>query len=206
MRSSKSGRKPSSGSSPPQKKTRDPSTPTGVPTWPRLDLVPPQQRLAGLRDWGRVVLTSGYLSKTDRAVVDHAVRQLTSGEPEMFVLLRKMSDAASARKLFELITTIAGAAYVIGAHGAMTDTQDTFFKKSRAVLMRLRRPKSRRNRDLEELIEAKIVEAGPSVHPSKDAEAWVADIRNKMKARGHKKGVSQSTIYRRLKKHVTLQE
>jgi hypothetical protein len=98
--------------------------------------------LAGLRDWGRVVVTSGYVSKTDRAVVKQAVRQLRSAEPAVFALLGKTNNAASARKLLEQITTIAGAAYVIGAHGAMTDTADRFFKSSRAAHMRFRRPQS----------------------------------------------------------------
>ena len=166
--------------------------------WPRLDLVPPELRLSSLRDWGRVALARGYLNKTDRAVVEQAVKHLSSGEPEVFALLGKMSDTASARKLLEQITTIAGAAYVIGAHGAMTDTHYKFLTKSRAMHMRLRKPESRWNRDLTAVIDAKLG-GRQSKNPFKDADRLLGDVNKEMRARGHKKGASRSTIYRRLK-------
>jgi hypothetical protein len=57
----------------PQKKSPK-SNASGTPTWPRLNLLPPEHVLSGLRDWGRVVLMSDYLGKADRAVVAQAWR------------------------------------------------------------------------------------------------------------------------------------
>ena len=172
MQSGKSGRTPPSSSTPPQKKSPDPSTPPGAPMGPRMDLLPPELMLGGLRDWGRIILASGYLKEADRSVVEQAVKQLKSAEPGVLALLGKMSDAASARKLFEQIAAIAGAAYVISAHGAMTDTQDIFFKKSRAAHMRFRRSQSKRELAVRAAIKAEIEAAKgslPSDHPYKDA-------------------------------------
>lgn len=79
-----------------------------------------------------------------------------------------------SHKLFELTAVIAGAAYVVGAHGAMTDTAQVFFEKSRATQMRYRRATSSQERELRAAIET-LVEASkgsiPSGRPYKDAES-----------------------------------
>jgi hypothetical protein len=98
------------------------------------------------------------------------MRQLRSAEPAVFALLGKTNDAASARKLLEQITTIAGAAYVIGAHGAMTDTADRFFKSSRAAHMRFRRPQSRREQAVTKAIESAV----------RDEQQWLLDRPSKL--------------------------
>jgi hypothetical protein len=162
--------------------------------------------LGSLRDWGRVVLTtSGYLNKTDRAVVEQAVRQLRAGEPEMFALLRKMSDAASARKLLEHMAAIAGAAYVIGAHGAMTDTQDRFLKVSHAAHMRFRRGESKRELAVRAAIKAEIEAAKgglPSGHPYKDADSILKGVNERLSELGYKNGISLKALYRRLRNEL----
>ena len=154
--------------------------------------------MGGLRDWGRVVLTSGYLGKADRAVVEQAVKRLRSAEPKLLAALTAISDPASARKLLHQIAEIAGSAYVVGAHGAMTETSNKFFKKSQAALARSRRPESGRERDLAIVIENKLGGA-PSKNPYKDADRLLPDVNKEMNARGHKR-VSLSALYRRLKR------
>jgi hypothetical protein len=81
----KPGRKAASRSSV-QKKSTEENPPGGDPTWPRLDLVPPEHVLGALRDWGRVILKSGYLNDVDRAVVEKVVEQSRSTEEELFAL------------------------------------------------------------------------------------------------------------------------
>ena len=198
MPSGKSGRKPSSGSSPPQKKSRD-LTPTGAPTWPRLDLAPPELMLGGLGNWGRIILANEYLNQADRSIVEQAVKQLRSAEPEVLALLGKMRDAASARQLLEYIAAIAGSAYVIGAHGGMTDTARVFFEKSRAVRMRHSRATSRKEQELRAAIEAAAAAnsiAIPSHQPYKDAERILTDVNQRLL--GHNP-VNVDVIARRLR-------
>jgi hypothetical protein len=177
MRSRKPAKDPPSRSSA-QKKSSEQDLPTGVPRWPRLDLMAPELMLSSLRDWGRVILSSGYLNNVDRAVVEQAMQQLRRAEVELPTLLGRVSLLSRyptlSHKLFELTTVIAGAAYVVGAHGAMTDTAQVFFEKSRATQMRYRRATSSQERELRAAIET-LVEASkgsiPSGRPYKDAES-----------------------------------
>jgi hypothetical protein len=199
MRLGKPGIKPASRSSA-QKKARDQNQSNGVPTWPRVDLSPPEHMLSGLRDSGQVALTSGYLTAADYAVVQQAVKELRMAELELLASLGRMNDPALARRAMELIAGIARAAYVIGAHGAMTDTADKFFKHSRTKHMRLRRQESRRERDLIEAIEA-VRGRGPSQHPFKEADGILADVNVRLSALGHKRGISRLTLYRRLRRY-----
>jgi hypothetical protein len=69
----KTGGKPASR---PSATKKAPDQSSGVPTWPRVDLSPPEDMLSGLRDSGRVALTSGYLDEADYAVVQQAVKEL----------------------------------------------------------------------------------------------------------------------------------
>ena len=132
MRPIKPGKKPASRSSA-QRKRRGEDRDGGVPTWLRLDLLPDDQVLSGLRDCGRLVLTSGYLGDADRTVIEHVVQELRSAEPQLFGLLTKIGDPALARELLHRIAAVAKAAYVVGAHGAMTDTARVFFERSHAT-------------------------------------------------------------------------
>jgi hypothetical protein len=177
MRPSKPGTKPTSRSAGKRKSSKQ-DLPTGAPTWPRLDLMPAELMLGALRDWGRVVLSSGHVNEVDRPVVEQAVQQLRRAEAELPTLLRRVSlfsrYPSLSRKLLELTAVIAGIAYVIGAHGAMTDTARVFFEKSRATQMRYRRATSSQERELRAAIET-AVEASkgniPSGRPYKDAES-----------------------------------
>jgi hypothetical protein len=47
----------------------------------------PELMLSSLRDWGRVILSSGYLNNVDRAVVEQAMQQLRRAEAELPTLL-----------------------------------------------------------------------------------------------------------------------
>jgi hypothetical protein len=140
--------------------------------------MPAELMLGALRDWGRVVLSSGHVNEVDRPVVEQAVQQLRRAEAELPTLLRRVSlfsrYPSLSRKLLELTAVIAGIAYVIGAHGAMTDTARVFFEKSRATQMRYRRATSSQERELRAAIET-AVEASkgniPSGRPYKDAES-----------------------------------
>jgi hypothetical protein len=196
MRPSKSGKRPASRSLP-QKKSPE-SNASGTPTWPRLDLLPPEHVLSGLRDWGRVVLMSDYLGKADRAVVAQAVEKLRNAESELFALSGRTSDADAAQKLLDQIAVIAAASYIIGAHGGMTDTARVFFEKSRAKYMRVRRAASNQERELRAAIET-AVEASkgniPSGRPYKDAES----IKDAVNAR-LSKPVGVDAIARRIPK------
>jgi hypothetical protein len=194
-----------------QKKAPNQNQSSGVPTWPRLDQLPREQVLGGLRDLGRIVLASRkhteasqrrskpYLSDADRAVVEHAVQQLRSAEREFFTLLGQVSDPVSARNLLEQIAVVARAAYIIGAHCAMTDTADRFFQHGRAKHMRVRRPESKWERDLTAAIEA-VRGRGRSQHPYKEADTILEDVNRRLSALGHKKGISRTTLYRRLRR------
>jgi hypothetical protein len=163
------------------------SQPYDAPTWPRLDLVPPEHALRMLRDWGRVILVSGYLNAADRVVVERAVQQLHEA-------------AATGANDPISVAAVACAAYVIGAHGGMTDTARRFFEKSQATLMRVQRATSSREQELRTAIEAAIKTIGgtiPSTHPYKDAEA-ISDSVNARLSQCRMKAASVDAIARRL--------
>jgi hypothetical protein len=211
MRPRKTGGKLHSRSSP-QKKGRDPRGPDSVPTWPRLDLLSPEHVLDGLYNLGRVILTrengkSKYLNASDRAVVQHTVRQLRSAEPELFGLLGRMRDAALARELLHRIAAIAKAAYVVGAHGAMADTAERYFKASKAAHMRFQRPNSKREQAIREAIETAVRGERPTLldYPFKTGDLLLAPVNENLRARGYK-GISLRTLHRRLKKRSTRKE
>jgi hypothetical protein len=156
--------------------------------------------LKQLGSWGRAVLESEYISDTDRAVVEQKVHRLRGAEPELLALLGRTPDPPLARALLQLIADIAGAAYVIGAHGGMTDTADRFFKKSRVVDMRfqLAKGKSERDQQLTAVIDL-LLPGGPSKHPYKDADRLLPEVNTQMNARGYK-SLSRTTLYRFLQK------
>ena len=180
------GKKPASRSSAHQK-TPEQNTQSEVQTWPRLDLAPPELMLSGLRDWGRVILTSGYLDKADYAVVEEAVKRLRAAEPELLRLLGQMNALAFAPSLLGLIARVAGAVYVIGAHGAMPDTARVFFERSRAKQMRIRRAASTKEQELRAAIQASATANAisiPSSQPYKDAERIWTDVNQRLQGRG----------------------
>ena len=192
-----SGRKPATRSSARKKKLLPP-LPTGVPPWPRLDMLPPEQMLSGLRDWGRLALTSGYLDGVDYAVVQDVVKRLRTAEPELLALLGRLNDTALARRLLELIAGVAGGAYVVGAHGAMSETARMFFAKSQARRAQIRRQQALSEREpqlLAAIEEALRKTGGPSKHPHKDAAAIQAEVSARLG-----KPVSADTIVRRLRR------
>jgi hypothetical protein len=158
---------------------------TGAPTWPRLDLTPPEFMLLELRNWGSVILAaSKYLNDTDRLVVEQAVQQLNSALDQ-----RRVIDADTAR--------IAAAAYVIGAHGAMTGTAFTFFKHGDAELMRFRKATTGKEQRLRDAIKAELKGGStPSEHPYKDAGSILEKVNRRLPE--HER-VSIDAIYRRLK-------
>jgi hypothetical protein len=178
--------------------------PSDVPTWPRFDLFPPEHVISALHDWGwGVVLKSGYLNAGDHVVVQEAVKRLCTAQPELRALLSQMNDADLNRKLLELVGGIAGAAYVLGAHGAMTDTARNFFAISRATHMRvrLRRATSANKQKLLTVIEAVAAANGitiPSEHASKDAERILSEVNERLSGSGDQP-VSVHVIYRRLR-------
>lgn len=180
--------------SPARNKGSKQDTASGVPTWPRLDLLPPELMLGGLRDWGQVSLKAGYLDHADYAVVKKAVKRLRI--TELLDLLGRVKDPSLASKLLELIAGIAGAAYVVGAHGGMTDTQRVFFEKSRATHMRIRRATSSEEQELRAALKA-AVEASkgeiPSGRPYKDAESIIDTVNARVR-----KPVKVDVIARRI--------
>jgi hypothetical protein len=104
------------------------------------------------------------------------------------------------RKLLELVGGIAGAAYVLGAHGAMTDTARDFFAISRATHMRVRRATSANEQKLLTVIEAVAAANGitiPSEHAYKDAGRILSDVNERLSRSGDKP-VSVDVIFRRL--------
>jgi hypothetical protein len=173
---------------------------SGVSTWPRLDLAPVELMLNGLQSWGRVILTDHHLNNVDRAVMEQAVQQLRTSEPELLGLLARIGDPLLARKLLELIAAVAGAAYVVGAHGGMTETQDNFFKESRAKHMRVRRGESERQKKVAAAIEAAFG-GDPPQSPYKDADRKLAGVNERLKELGQK-SISLPTLYRRLNKRI----
>jgi hypothetical protein len=203
MRLRKPGKKPALGSS---AKNSDQHLPAGLPTWPRADLTPPELILGWLRDCGRAVLASGHVTEVDRPVVEQAVQQLYSAEAELLTLLGQVSlhsrKPTLARRLFELTALIAGAAYVVGAHYAMTDTARVFFEKSRALQARLSRATGEKERQITGAIKAELEAIGgtiPSGHPHKDAEAIQDGVNKRLNALGLK-AISVQQLYRRLRR------
>jgi hypothetical protein len=179
---------------------------SGPPTYPRWDLLPPEHVIRSLASWGRVVLAVGHLTDEDRATVERAIRQLNDALPEqhgvemgLFGLLKQVTaPAAILERLFQQIETIAGAAYLIGAHGAMTESSRVFFQRGQADWMRLRRKASTKEQCLREAIEAEIKVNGrtiPSQHPYKDAGIILEGVNKRLAPRV----VSVDAIYRRLK-------
>jgi hypothetical protein len=62
------------------------------------------------------------MSAADREVVEQAVRQLGVAELKLSELIGQVTAAPSTlKRLLDQIAEIAGAAYLIGAHGGMTD-------------------------------------------------------------------------------------
>ena len=173
-----------------------------LPTWPRFDLFPPDQVISGLCTWGsEVVLKSGYLNTADYGVVQGAVKQLWTAEPELHALLGQLNDADLNRKLLELIGGIAGAAYVIGAHGAMPETARVFSARSHAAYMRIKRQtsaKEERSRTVIEAVAAANDITIPSRNAYKDAGRILSDVNKRLKALGGK-SVSIDVIYRHLR-------
>jgi hypothetical protein len=199
MRRAKPGKKRGS-RSPTQTKGPGQDQPIGLPTWPRLDLAPPELILNQLGSWGRSVLASEYIGDADRAVVEQKVQRLRSAEPQLLALLGRIPDLPLARDLLLLIADITGAAYVIGAHGGMTDTADRFFEKSRAVNMRFRlaKAKSERDQQLSAVIDG-LLHGSPSKHPYKDADRLLHAVNRHLSDSGYK-SLSRTTLYRHLRK------
>jgi hypothetical protein len=98
------------------------------------------------------------------------------------------------QRVVEQIEAIAVAAYLIGAHAAMTDTSKVFFGRSRALHARTARATKPEEQRLGEAIEAEIGGAS-SEHPYKDAVA----ILNAVNKRLAPQTVKVDKIYRRLK-------
>jgi hypothetical protein len=181
-----------------QEKTPQQDPASGLSNWPRLDLDPPEIMLVRLASSGRGALAMGYLNHADRAVVEQAVQKLRTAQAELFALLFQMSDPTLARKLSKLISSAAGAAYVVGAHAAMTDTAYKFFNDSRATHMRVQRSKSKRHTELGTVIKG-VFGDGDSQHPYKHAYSKLNGINRRLSELGQKP-TSLSTVYRRLKK------
>jgi hypothetical protein len=220
MRPRKSSKKPASRSSAKKQNTEQDLPTTGVPTWPRLDLLAPEQMLTGLRDWGNLILASEkspanpfskhpsppIFSDKDREILRQAVQQLRTAEPELFALLAQVSvlsrEATLARKLLELTASTAGAAFVIGVHGGMADTARGYFQKSQASLMQYRKATSEKERAITDAIKAELEASGgtiPSGNPHKDADAIRDGVNKRLEALGHGP-LSVLTIYRRLRR------
>jgi hypothetical protein len=167
-------------------------TPPGqpLPVWLQINLVPSEHALSALRDWGRVILASDDISDADRGAVEQAVQQLSA-------LLGQPLDPTSS----QIAAAAAQAAFVIGAHGGMTDTARTFFERSRTMQMRVQKATSSKEQELRAAVKAEIEALGgtiPSKRPHKDAEA----IRDKVNARLAERGIkpaSADAIARRLK-------
>jgi hypothetical protein len=179
-----------------------------------LDLLTPEQTFGALRDWGELILalerspdspfskhpSPPIFSDEDREIFRQAVQQMRTAEPELFGLLAQVSvlsrERTLARKLFELTALIASAAFLIGAHGGMTDTARAYFERSRASYMRKRRATSSQEQELRAAIE-KAVENSKGKIPSgkryKDAESIKAVVNARVS-----KPVSVDAIARRI--------
>jgi hypothetical protein len=155
----------------------------GAPTYPRSDLLPPELIIGSLAGWGQVALASNELNDEDRKALERAVQQLNELDVKLARLIARTAPASLLQGLVEQIGTIAGAAYLIGAHCAMTDTSRVFFERSRAQQMRLRRATSRKEQRVREAIEAEMKVIGgtvPSEHPYKDAEAICEQVKKRL--------------------------
>jgi hypothetical protein len=158
--------------------------------------MPSEHILRALAQWGEVALASGYLNNADSKVVQKNVKRLRTTEHKLFALLYKMHPPAVARRLVKLIGGVAGAAYVVGAHGSMTDTARVFFEKSRAKHMRIRRATNVEEQELCAAIKAEISAlGGASEHPYKDAEAIRDRVNERLPGR---KPVKVDAIARRI--------
>jgi hypothetical protein len=138
------------------------------------------------------------MSAADRKVVEQAARQLDVAG--LHKLISQVTAAPSIlKRLLDKIAEIAGAAYLIGAHGGMTDTAQSFFAESQAKRMRyLRAVKaSPREQELRAAIEEELkLIGGPSAAgPYKDAEAILGGVNRRLKKQ---KPVSVRKIHRRL--------
>jgi transcriptional regulator of acetoin/glycerol metabolism len=73
--------------------------------------------------------------------------------------------------------------------------------------MRFQRPQSKREQAVTKAIESAIHQAGLGHdHPFKSADLLLEPVNEDLGARGYKKGISRSTLYRRLKRKSGLQE
>jgi hypothetical protein len=187
-----------------------------LPTYPRPDLSPPELVISSLAESGQVILAfnerNHELNDEDREAVERAVGQLNELElydligqipSEPTVIDPQLADelAKLKRRLVEWIGTIAGAAYLIGAHGAMTDTSRVFFVQSHAMQMRQQRATSHKEQRLRDAIEAEMKAAGrtiPSERPYKDAGSILADVNKRLTEQGQQP-VSVYAINRRLR-------
>jgi hypothetical protein len=111
MRPRKPGKKPHNVR---QQKAPSKTCPSGVPPWPRVDLTPPELMLGALRDCGRVVLISGYLTDADRPVVKRAVQQLRRAEAKLLIL-PWASEFAQPKAIFAEHATFFGAVCTLAA-------------------------------------------------------------------------------------------
>ena len=172
------------------------------PTYPRWDLGPSEHVIPGLAYWGRVVLAFNHLSAADREVVEQAARRLGVAELKLLELISQVTAAPSIlKRLLDQIAEIAGAAYLIGAHGGMTDTARSFFVRGHTAHMRRRlaAKNSGPEQELRAAIEQELkVTGGPSAGPFKDAEAILDGVNRRLKKR-RQKPVSVWKIYHRLK-------
>jgi hypothetical protein len=198
-------------SRPAMPKPRKPSPPTteSPPTSPRLDLLLAEGKYFALRDWGRVILCADeqdhLLSTTDRALVEHAVQRLNAlGQQMLFGMVAPTAEQTQV---------IASAAWVICAHGAMTDTAQRFFRQGQTKGMQLlHRPVfEARKQELDAAIRAEVKAAirkddehtnGRSrYHPiiSGHVHKDAATIREAVNTRLGKRELGADTIARHLK-------
>jgi hypothetical protein len=179
----------------------EPAWASGESTWPRPDLAPPANRLLCLANWGRAFLDGGLVvNHQDRAVLEQAVHQLRSAQEELFVLLFPMSDRSVVRKLFHVASSIAGAAYLVGAHCSMSDTADALHKDTVTQLMRSLRQTSKRQRAVAAVVED-VFSGDGWQRPFKDADRMLNVINERLNQLGQEP-ISLSTLYRRRKKLV----
>jgi hypothetical protein len=164
--------------------------PSGLPTYPRPDLSPPELVIGSLAALGVGALASNEYRKADgkavelndegREAIERAVGQLNELELHRFIEqmtiradipeeeLRKQLDAWK-RVLVERIGRIAGAAYIIGTHCAMAETSRVFFEQSRTLHMRAKRatkPINPEEHRLREAIHAEMKVLGLAEHLS----------------------------------------
>jgi hypothetical protein len=158
---------------------------SSLPTYPRSDLWPPEHIISSLASLGQITLAGEELNDEDRETVERAVRQLDEIALLRSLIEQGLSESVVTR-LVEQIGAIAGAAYVIGAHGAMTNTSWVFFERSRAEQMRFRRATSPEEQRLLEVIEAEMKAIGetiPAKRPYKTAERILDPVNKRVAPR-----------------------